>query len=175
MTPKVFFNIVLKILGIFILKDFLDIIPQIASIPLYFTGSGQPTIGIWATVSVALTLVVLAITAYGLIFKSDLLISKLRLEKGFDQDPIPVNIHRSTIFRISIIVLGGIILVDEIPNFCRQLFAYCEENRMTYGHANPRISYLVMSGVKILIGILLLLNQRRIVNFIEWQSKKKAI
>ena len=31
------------------------------------------------------------------------------------------------------------------------------------------------SGVKILIGLLLLLNQQRIVNFIEWQSRKRAV
>lgn len=175
MTPKSLFNIVLKILGIFILKDFLDLIPQIATLPLYFTKSGDPAIGIWTVVSTGLTLVALGITAWFLIFKSELLIKILRLEKGFDQETISVNIHRSTIFRISIIILGGIILANEIPNFCRQLFAYYQEKRMTYGQTNPKISYSVMSGIKILIGLLLLLNQRRIVNFIEWQSKKKAI
>jgi len=175
MTPKSLFNIILKILGIFTLKDVLDLVPQIVALPMYFTKSGDPAIGIWIAVSTTLTLIVFGVTAYFLIFKSDLLIKILRLESGFDQETIPVNMHRSTIFSISVIVLGGIILANEIPNFCRQLFAYYQEKRMTYGLTNPKIPYSVMSGIKILIGLLLILNQRKIVKFIEWQSKKKII
>jgi hypothetical protein len=118
-----------------------------------------------------LILLVYVFISYFLIFKSDLIIDKLKLDTGFDQETIPLNIHRSTILSISIIVIGGLIIADEIPNLCRQLFAYFQEKRMTYGQTNPNISYSVLAGAKIVIGLLLIGNQRQIVNFIEHKRK----
>jgi hypothetical protein len=131
------------------------------------------TIGeaIWTLVMTVLILLIYGIVSYYLVFRTNLIIDKLKLDSGFDQETIPMNIHRSTVLSISIIVVGGLIIADEIPNLCRQLFAYFQEKRMTYGQTDPSISYSVMAAVKIIIGFLLIGNQRQIVNFIE--SKRK--
>lgn len=97
---------------------------------------------------------------------------KLKLDQGFDEDTISINMHRSTILSIAIVVMGGLIVADEIPNLCWRLFSYFQEKRMTYGQTNPSISFSVLSGAKIIIGILLMSEQRRIVNLIERQRKK---
>jgi len=171
MTTRSLFNIILKILGIFFIKDILATIPQLLSITLYLK---EPDISgaVWTLITTALVLLVYGLVSYFLIFKSDLIIDKLKLDKGFDQETIPLNIHRSTILSISIIVIGGLIVADEIPNLCRQLFAYFQEKRMTYGQTNPSISYSVLAAAKIGIGLLLIGNQRQIVNFIENRRKK---
>jgi hypothetical protein len=108
-----------------------------------------------------------------LIFRTDIIIDKLKLDKGFDQEAFPLNIHRSTVLSISIIVIGGLIVVDEIPNFCRQLVSYYQAKRMTMGWQTQSswISYIVLSGVKIIVGVLMLSNQRQIVRFIEWKRR----
>ena len=127
---------------------------------------------IWTIVSTLLILLVYGLVSYYLVFKTEIIINKLKLDKGFDQETIPLNIHRSTVLSISIIVIGGLIVADEIPNLCRQLFSYFQERRMNYSHTNMTLSYSVLASAKIIIGILLMTRQRQIVNFIERQRKK---
>jgi hypothetical protein len=170
MTTRSLFNIILKILGIFFIKDILATIPQLLSITLYFKEGDTPG-AFWILITTLLILLVYGVVSYYLIFRSNLIIDKLKLDKGFDQETIPLNIHRSTILSISIIVIGGLIVADEIPNLCRQLFNYFLEKRTTYGLTHPNISSSVLSASKILIGLLLIGNQRQIVNFIERKRK----
>lgn len=171
MTVRNVFNIILKILGIFFIKDILATLPQLLSIILYLTKSDTVGEAIWTLATTVLILLVYGLVSYYLIFKSDLIIQKLKLDKGFNPETIPLNMHRSTILSISVIVIGGLIIAEEIPNLCQQLFAYFQEKRMTYGQTNPSISYSVLAGTKIIIGLLLIGNQRRIVNFIELKRR----
>lgn len=171
MTPRSLFNIILKVLGIFFIRDFLAAIPQVLSVFLFLaTPEGRQEV-IWTLVSTILILFAYGFVAFYLIFRTEVIIDKLRLENGFDQEAFQLNIHRSTILSISIIVIGGLIAVDEIPNFCRLLFSYYQQKRMTHGLQDPGISHIVMSGAKIMVGIIMLTNQRQIVRFIEWKRK----
>lgn len=171
MTTRSLFNIILKILGIFFIKDILATLPQLLSIFLYLTKDDTAGESIWTLVITILILLAYGLVSYYLIFKSNLIIDKLKLDQGYDQETIPLNVHCSTILSISIIVIGGLIIADEIPNLCRQLFAFFQGKRMTYGQNNPSISYSVLAGAKIVIGLLLVSNQRQIVNFIELKRK----
>lgn len=171
MTPKSLFNIILKILGVFFIKDILATLPQLLSVFLYFSEPDMLGEAIWTLTITILILIAYGLVSYFLIFRSDWVIDRLRLDKGFDQETIPLNIHRSTVLSISIIVIGGLIIADEIPTLCTQLFSYFQERRMTYGMTNPKITYSVLSGIKIIIGLLLIGNQRQIVNFIERKRK----
>jgi hypothetical protein len=172
MTPRTLFNIILKILGVFFIKDFLATIPLLLSVILYLPKSDTVTEAVWTLVTTLLILLAYGLVSYYLVFKTDYIIDKLKLDKGFDQEIIPLNIHRSTVLSISIIVIGGLLVADEIPNFCRQLFSYFQEKRMTYGQTHPNIAYSVVSVTKIIIGFLLMRGQRKIVNLIERQRKK---
>ena len=172
MTIRSLLNLILKILGLFFIKDFLTLIPQLLSAILYLTNSESRIEGIWTLLTTLLILLVYWFVCYYLIFKPELIIDQLKLDKGFNQEPIPLNIHRSTILSISIIVIGGYLIVDEIPNFCRQLFFYFQEKRMTYGQTYPSAAYLVVSGIKIIIGFFLMTGQNKIVNLVERQRKK---
>ena len=172
MTLRTLFNIILKILAIFYIKDILEIVPQLLSVGVYLTKADTVNESIWTLVFTLIMLVVYFLVSYFLIFKTNVVIDKLKLDRGFDEKDISINIHRSTILSIAIIVIGGYMVADEIPNLCRRLFSYFQERRMTYGQTNPSISNSVLSGVKIIIGILLMLEQRRIVNLIERQRKK---
>jgi len=97
------------------------------SIILYLTTADTVGEAIWTLVTTILLLFVYGIVSYYLIFKSDLIIDKLKLDKGFDQETIPLNIHHSATLSISIIVIGGLLVANEIANLCLQLFAYFQE------------------------------------------------
>ncbi len=172
MTPRSLFNIILKILGIFIIKDLLEAISQVfVAFSLFDNPNAMPEV-IWTLVAAIAVFFVDVFFCYILVFKTEWVIKVLKLESGFYQETIPLNMHRSTVLSISIIVIGGWLVANEIPNFCRQLFVYYQEKRMTYGQTNPKIQYSVVSGVKIVIGILLIAEQRLFVNLIERQRKK---
>jgi hypothetical protein len=172
MTPRSLFNIILKVLGVFFFRDILVSLSQLLG---FATQLGKPEAIselLWTVLTIAPVLVVEAFFSYLLIFKTEWFIKVFKLERGFDQETIPINMHRSTILSISIIVIGGYLVANEIPNFCRQLFLYIQERRMTHGQANPEIDYTLIAGFKILVGSLLIAEQRLFVNLIERHRKK---
>jgi len=172
MTPRSLFNIIVKILGIFLIKDILVTIPQFfVSVALFARTDAMPE-ALWNFLGFLGILCIEAIFCYCLIFRTEWIIRRLKLDQGFDQETIPINIHRSDILKISIIVIGGFLLVNEIPNFCWQVVSYLQEKRMTHGVTNPKIQYAVIAGIKVVIGILLIAEQRLFVNLIERQRKK---
>jgi hypothetical protein len=171
MTIRSLFNIILKILGIFFIKDILEVIPQLFSVLIYVTKPDGLQYGIWTLVLSFASLLVYFLVSFYLIFKSDLIIDTLKLDRDFDTEPIPLNIHRSTILSMSVIVIGGYIIANEIPELCRQLFILYQQNHMSHGQADPKISYAVLATVKIIIGFVLIGNQREIVKFIEYKRK----
>lgn len=167
MTPRSLFNIILKILGIFFIKDFIAFIPQLLSVGLFLTEPDTVPMGILSFVIILLILFAYGVVAYYLVFKTDFIIDKLRLDKDFKEEILPLNIHRSTILSISVIIIGGILAVEEILNFCRLSFSYFQEKRMTFGQTSPTTIFLFISLAKIVIGVLLMSRQKQIVNFIE--------
>jgi hypothetical protein len=176
MTPRSLFTIILRVLGLFFLRDFLAMVPQLLSVLLLLNNPDHISDPSWYLISSILTLLIYGAVVYFLIFRSGFLIDKLKLDKGFDQETIPLNIHRSTILGISIIVIGGLMAVNEIPNFCRQLYSYYQEKKFGYGQGSPRTVYFfIFSAAKIIIGILLMGYQQRVITWIEWKRKRKWV
>jgi len=179
MTPGNLFNVILKIFGLFFLREIIYIIPQlISSIPFFAKaddfGGGQFSSAVilpFIVTLVAISLYVFII--YQLLFNTNKIIDKLKLDQGFNQQEFSFNISTSLILTISLIVIGGIILTNEIPNFCRNIFSYFQEKDLTRGMTKPNYSYIVVSGVKIIIGLLIIGERKRIVEFVEKRQVKK--
>lgn len=173
MTSRTLFNIILKVIGILFIKDMLALLPSIFSVVYYFVEGRGLEDSVWILVLNLCILTIYCVVAYYFIFKTDLLIDKLKLDEGTHLETIPLNIHRSTVLSISIIVIGGLFLAEQIPNFFNQLITYYQNSQV----ANPSItdtgtSYMVWTVVKIIIGLLLIGNHRQIVNFIELKRKQ---
>lgn len=176
MTPISLFNVVLKIIGIFLIKDLLIFLPQLLSLFFYsnadssFSNNQSENIGYIIIDVLSATVYILII--YLLIFRTQILIDKLKLDKGFDQNFIPLNLHRSAILSISTIVIGGLILINEIPNLINQIHFYFEQRTISNGKVGfSASSYLVLAAIKVFIGLILIIYQKVIVNFIEYKRK----
>jgi hypothetical protein len=164
MSPKALWLILLKMLGIWLILEGLSIIPQLLStiVALYDQTNNQ----IFSITAV----IIISIAAYGfviwnLLFKAELLIKILRLEKGFSEADLNFNIHRSTVLKITVIVIGGLIIIESLPQLCRNLFTFLQFN--SFSTQNPLASLLVFYFVKFLIGFFLVANTRMLVNLIE--------
>jgi flagellar biosynthesis protein FlhB len=169
MTQGSLFNLILKVLGIFFLKDILASFTQLFSTALYFSDYAS---GSEAAKNLAIALVPMlffsAIT-YLLIFRTGLVLRWLNLDSR--SEAFSLQVHRSVILSISIIVIGGLQLVNEIPELFRHVTYYVQERKLYTRMARPDISYLILSITKILIGLLLIVFNRRLVGLIEMRRR----
>jgi hypothetical protein len=175
MTPRTLFNIILKIFGLFFLREIINIIPQtISSFFVYFRSSD---LGPIVATSVA-SIVILAFYVYlvmQLLFKTNKFIDLLKLDQGFNEyelsfeqkKELQIGLSTSTILTIALIIMGGIILTDEIPNLCRYFYLYFSQRGIGYSLSKFDTSPMVLSAAKIIIGLLILGERKRVVDFIE--------
>jgi hypothetical protein len=106
------------------------------------------------------------------IFKTDWLIDKLYLDKGFTEERFELKIHRSTVLRIAVIVIGAVIIIYSLPLFCKQAFAYSQLTGPDKGFKeNPASGWLIFYFVKLFVGFFMMTSSRLVVNFIERKRK----
>lgn len=129
--------------------------------------------GLLTFIFTAIVLAFYAFIIFQLLFRTNSVLDKLKLGQGFNQEEFSFHISTSLVLTIALIVTGGVILINEMPDLCRQLFTYFQEKRLTHGMANPDFSYSVVAAVKILIGLLIIGERKRIVAFVESRQKKK--
>ena len=167
MSPRSFWIILLKLVGVWILFSGLTVIPN--SFAQYYPGYSLIHFqDDWEVFALAvITMLVYLWVVYVLVFTPEEVINKLKLDKGFSEERLDFNMHRSVVVTIAIIILGGLMVIDSVPVFFRQLFLFYEsqtESKMG-PPANP--TWLFVYLCKILIGYLLVVNNRGVVNFIE--------
>jgi hypothetical protein len=180
MTPRTFWAILIKILGIYTLLESVIAIPQFLSNIYYLASlsngpdrnSGSLMVVVYITITLGLSVLVL----WYCLFKTDWIIDKLKLDNGFQDERFEFNIHRSTILKIIIIIMGGLFLIDSFPLLCKDFFD-CFQKTDEYGGyiKNPESTYVLLYFIKTLIGYFMLTCSRMIVNFIELKRKRPVV
>ena len=173
MTPRSFWIILIKIMGIWFVLNSLQIIySYLTYIPLMSNGTTLSAILI-ALGMTTLILVIFSLVLYLCIFRTDWIIDKLQLDKGFTEEKFELNMHRSSIYAISIIVIGGMILLRSFPQLCRQIILYFQQSSLPRNYSSdPTWSYILLNFIETLIGVYFITSNRTIVNFIENQRRK---
>jgi hypothetical protein len=174
MTIRTFWTILLKIMGIYLVFGSLSIIPQFFT-SLTVIGEFEGAEFFLILIGLIITLGLYVLTLRLFVFRPEWLIDKLDLNKGFTEDRFEINIHRSTILKISIIVLGGIFLVESLPFFCEEMFSYFQQksNPGMFG-GNHTSSWIIFYFVKALLGYLMMTNCSYITNLIERNRKQST-
>lgn len=175
MTPRSLFNIIIKIFGLFFLKELIGALPQLLSSFLYFDDSIMEMKNVYAILIVIIVLVFYAFLIFILLFKTDYIIDKLQLDQGFDQDTFTFDFSNSKVLYIALIIIAGILLIQEIPYLLGQLITYFQLKEFPLDVGKPDITYMVISVVKIIIALLLIGERKRIIDFIENRQSKNQI
>lgn len=176
MTPRSLLNIVLKVAGIFLLpqtlQTFVQFILAIVNLPQQDWGQAY----LYDMLFTFLQVIIYTAIIYVLVVKSNWLIKEFEIDKDFEQTDFSLNIHRSTIISISIIVTGSLIIVDSVPSLTRYLFLYFQNRQMQRDslgtYKSYDFSYMIIYAVKLVIGLILVGNQKLLTNFIELRRKK---
>ena len=173
MTPRSLFNIIIKVFGLFFLREIINTIPQLISSVIYFTKADTIQERLWTFIFTAVILLFYTFLVFKLLFNTNYFLDKLKLDQGFNQEDFSFNISTSKVLTIALLVTAGVILTNEIPNLCRHIFSYFQEKRLTHGMTKPDFSYLIISAVKIIIGLLFIGERKRISEFVEKRQSEK--
>jgi len=174
MTPRSLFIIILKSLGILFIKEFLFLIPQFLTIFLYSGKGGSIGDIMWIILTTLVQLIIYSLVFYYLIFKTEWVIDKLHLEKGFSEEKFSFNVHRSSVLSVIIIITGILVIVNVIPTLCKNLFTYIQAWQVSYG-SYADVTKVLGPAAQLIIGLVLIGSQKQIVNFIERKRRNSVI
>lgn len=162
MTKRDLFRVLIKIFGFYsgiitlfsIVPGYLSTLPN-DFIPMLF-------LFVFGMIFLSLLLV------YVLIFKTDFIIDKLKLDQGFEEDRIQFeNINNENLLKFSIIIIGGFLVLDYLPSFLNHTFQAfktkihsAENNIYTTNYFN-----WISSGINLVLGYLLLTNYKKIASY----------
>jgi len=170
MKVKTFWLILLKIIGLILVLRMVNVIihsiTAVSTIAMWSDGHQIHIIGFVLSV----------ILAYGFVlwlflFKTSWLVRKLRLENGFETDKVEINTQLSHILLIAIIVIGAVMIVNNLPQLCREIFIFFQERSMWIENSATR--QVIPYFIKVFLGCLLLTYSKPITSFIDKQISKK--
>ena len=172
MTIRTFWNILLKILGIWLILTGMGVIPQFiwAFTAFFDSPKGSTMLGLVAfAILLLVSAAVFIIILWLFVFKSEWIINKLKLDKGFSDEKIDLNLKLNTALTIAIIVIGGLMFVDALPQLLRNIYSGFQQNDLV--RKDPVTALIILYLIKTIIGYLLMTNSRIIIGFITKHNK----
>jgi len=164
MLIKTFWKIVIKIIGLWILFGCISLIPHFFSTLSFTDGllDIKSLVPIWLMLFASILAYAFVIRLF--LFKTDWIIEKLKLEKNFTEERIDVKISSTEILTISIIIIGGLIIVESLPSFFSRLIDFFQQKSQLKEYRET--SWLVYYFVKLIIGYLLVTNGKNVAKYL---------
>ena len=169
MSTKDFFTLALKLFALYTLIGIIfGVIPSYLSVLTHTPYGDEDLAGAaYAVAAVALLTMLFVYLAN----KSQWLVTKLKLDRGFDTDRIPLDkLDARTIVKVGCFVIGGVIFLDNLPYFLMHLYAAFRMDvdsgsgimggiQFLFGDSlSGHVEKLVINGLNLVISWLLLTN-----------------
>ncbi len=160
MTPRSLFLILVKMVGVYLL---------VKSVPML-----SFLVGIIMTDSVQLILVagyvlLAALLLYYCIFRADVIVDKLRLERGFKEEKFDMNVSSTAVLRVAVIVVGAVTFIFALPSFFTQIANGIQN--LQFRNDVMAMMWIFAHATQCLIGFLMVMYNKQIINFIERKSR----
>ncbi len=172
MTKRDFFILLIKVFGLYsIILTLFSPLPQNISFALSFINLSSI---LWIILVTGFTLWLLKT----LLFNTDKVVKFLRLDKGFDDDRIEIgNLDPSTIIKLGTFIIGGFLIIDNIPNFLSHTLFSFKAEVVGYEYASKQYFHWAVSGVNILIGLFLFIKYDFVARMfkVEKRDSKKTL
>jgi hypothetical protein len=170
MKIRTFWILFLKIIGLYIFLGSIEVVAQFFSSTYYlFVTESSDTIiktGVFGVIAVIIFTYILFSIFF--VFKPNLIIDKLKLDKGFEEGKIDLSDSSSSVLKIAVIIIGGLMLVNSFPALCRSVFAFFQQESLFRNY--PKAAWIIFDLLKTIIAYLLLTNSKLIVKIIEKQK-----
>jgi len=184
MTPRSFWTIVLKITGIYFAIQSFTTLWKSMNIVIIYSSLGSMMTHYhffmerieFVMIAAIILFVIYILICYYCLFKTEWIIYKLKLDKGFGEEKFEFSLHHSTILKMATIIIGGLLLASIVPDFINECFIYFQKVEKYHQLEHNRNStFIITDFVRIIIGLFLLIRSTSIVNFIERRSKPKPV
>ena len=156
MTPRTLWTVILKIFGIyFLIQTFYPVTQLFAAMIVFATQQNTEVLQSMAYLffSVGLYLMMIYIS----LFKTDLVINKLKLDTAIDEEKIEINIHRSSILTIVILLSGILMFADSAPMLLKELYSYFAViNDYVHFKNYPRAGMIIVEFLKTAFAIFMM-------------------
>lgn len=161
-------TLVLKIYGVSILL--FDVLPMLISnmgvLPNAFR-FGETTMIIYGLGLIILPLIV----ALALIFASSWIISRLKLDKGFNSNDVKVSSSSSDqLLQLALIFLGGFLIVDNLSSTIAKIVEAFKISLYGFG-SESGYPNLWKNGLSLFIGALLIANREFLADWLKPKTK----
>ncbi|MEO5942623.1 MAG: hypothetical protein ABIP30_12230 [Ferruginibacter sp.] len=159
------FSIIVKIFGLWFIKDILLSIAYFIS-PLVTMITDRDSTE-WGYLIISLIILGLYFPiAYTLLFKTSYVVDLLKLDPDFMEEKLTFQVSTRNVVSIALILLCGLILIDEIPNFIKYIYNYYQLSQIRFTTEKPETANIIISVVKIVIAFLLIGEREKIVQLI---------
>lgn len=169
MEIRTFWRIIIKGIGLWLLINSIYVIPQFAS-SFFFIESGglnwENLISVWFIIFGTLA-VYLLITGFFL-FKTEWIVTILRLDQKFTENRIDVNLPYKNVLSIAVIVVGALVFVEAIPALCSNVYDFVKQKELIKDYSGT--SLLIFYFLQAISGYLIMTNSKTIVKFIDKQN-----
>lgn len=108
-----------------------------------------------------------------LIFKSEWLVDRLKLDRGFNEHLIDIRFDFVKLTGVVIICLGGWLLIDAIPAFFQGIFS--SASSVTVPGASVQQTGLLLPIIKIAMGVILMAFYPAISKLIVSRNNKEGL
>jgi len=171
MTQRTFWIIVIKIFGIFLLIEAVVVIPQSIS-GLAYWGLSDNEGAVLSMIGGVLVLLMFIVILRLFVYKPEWLVNKLKLDKGFPDESIDFKIDKSSAITVATIILGGVLFIDGLPLFCKQVVVFYQEDAMSGRFGDkPSTQGLVLYGIKTVAGYMIVSNHVAFSKFVDKLNK----
>lgn len=167
MTKRDFFVLIIKLFGLTcIITSLFSVIPS--NIGFAIVNMDVFSV-VWIIFAIIFTIGLFTL----LVFKADKVVHLLKLDKGFDDDRIELGkFSAADVVKIGAFIIGGELILYNIPGFLSHtLFAF---KGSVAGHsydAEDNFNWVV-SGVKLIVGYLLLTNYKYVAKLFRASKQK---
>lgn len=169
MSIRSFWTIFIKIVGIWLVFSSLTVVPQaiFTLLTSYFPDSREGLLMLLVPV-VLLTVGIYIYILTIFVFKTSWFIDKLKLDKGFADERLDLNIHRSTVLSVAVIVIGGVLFLDSLPLFLRLFFKEIQQHNITGEQFESE--WVIFYFVKTMLGYIVMIKNKEIVRRIDKEA-----
>lgn len=168
MTKRDFFILAIKLFGLMsvVTTLFSGILGNISFALM------DPSVFTWVWMVIAVLMVIGLFIL--LIFKADKIVGLLKLEKGFDDERIELgNLASSDIVKIGSFIIGGILVIENIPVFLSHTFYSFKDSVVGEIYNSSDKYQWLASAIKIIVGYLLLTNFSFVASLLRTKKEEK--
>ena len=179
MTKRDFFRVIIKLFALYSAT-----LAIFSLLPTYFSYAINAYEPMTIILAVASFLIIVALL-FALIYGADKIIDLLKLDKGFDEERIEFgSLKEISILKIAIIVIAGLLIIDNFPYFLNQCYLAFKDqvsrkgiDGMLDAFAYEQVDYFqfAISAISILIGYLMITNYSNVANWLYKTDKKNIV